>query len=363
MKILFICGNIEPSKDGVGDYTRRLCGEVISGGHQAEIISLFDSHVSSFKNEIQVTDKIEVDVYRIPLNNSFDSRKKMIQSVLDNGSFDWISLQFVPYSFNKKGIPNKLTKLLASLKGSFKWHFMFHELWLGLETQSSKKNKFIGMIQLSIIKKLVDKIKPEVIHTQSQVHLHYLNKNRIPTRILPLFGNIPVVISEHIHKNMDEFVLLFFGTIHKGAMTSLKNFISDLEKLKNEKAFKIVLIGRNGSALIEFIDILKECKIEYDVLGELNEYQISEKLLLADYGVSTTPYIISEKSGTVAAMKEHNLNVLCVSKDWDMADDVKIEIDKVSQYDNKEIKFKQPTTYNFGLNEICNQFLKSLNFK
>ena len=32
MKIVFICGCLEPGKDGVGDYTRRLSAELIDHG-------------------------------------------------------------------------------------------------------------------------------------------------------------------------------------------------------------------------------------------------------------------------------------------------------------------------------------------
>ena len=42
MKILFFCGSAEPGKDGVGDYTRRLCGELLRIGHETQILSLFD---------------------------------------------------------------------------------------------------------------------------------------------------------------------------------------------------------------------------------------------------------------------------------------------------------------------------------
>lgn len=40
MKFLFICGSLEPGKNGVGDYTRRLAGECIRMGHDAMILAL-----------------------------------------------------------------------------------------------------------------------------------------------------------------------------------------------------------------------------------------------------------------------------------------------------------------------------------
>ena len=46
MNILFICGSAEPGKDGVGDYTRRLCGELLRTGHRTRILALCDNHAS-----------------------------------------------------------------------------------------------------------------------------------------------------------------------------------------------------------------------------------------------------------------------------------------------------------------------------
>jgi hypothetical protein len=40
LNIVFLCGSLQPGRDGVGVYTRRLAGEVIRQGHQASIISL-----------------------------------------------------------------------------------------------------------------------------------------------------------------------------------------------------------------------------------------------------------------------------------------------------------------------------------
>ena len=45
MNILFICGSAEQSKDGVGDYTRRLCGALIRLGHNAQILSICDLYL------------------------------------------------------------------------------------------------------------------------------------------------------------------------------------------------------------------------------------------------------------------------------------------------------------------------------
>mgnify|MGYP003474349261 CR=1 FL=1 len=50
MKILFICGSLEPGKDGVGDYTRRFCGELLKMNYEVQILSINDLHSISYIN-------------------------------------------------------------------------------------------------------------------------------------------------------------------------------------------------------------------------------------------------------------------------------------------------------------------------
>ncbi len=51
-------------------------------------------------------------------------------------------------------------------------------------------------------------------------------------------------------------------------------------------------------------------------MGEQSPEIISEVLSKATFGISTTPAFLIEKSGSAAAMKEHGLNILCVSRPW-----------------------------------------------
>lgn len=105
MEILFICGSAEIGNDGVGDYTRRLCGKLIRSGHQAQILSLCDHQAVSFTSEIQVVEDIAVTVHRIPIAAPNKERLIWLQHILREFEPDWISLQYVPYSFNPKGLP------------------------------------------------------------------------------------------------------------------------------------------------------------------------------------------------------------------------------------------------------------------
>ena len=155
MKILFLCGSAEPGKDGVGDYTRRLCGELIRRGHQAQILSLCDLHSKVFINQIQIIENTEVVVNRIPIKSNYSNRLSITQFIAQEFTPDWISLQFVPYSFNSKGLPFWLPSFLRKINGEHKWHVIFHELWVRRGINVSLKRNFTSIMQQFIVKKLI----------------------------------------------------------------------------------------------------------------------------------------------------------------------------------------------------------------
>ena len=55
MKFAFICGSLEPGRNGVGDYTRRLAGELAAQGHECLLVSLNDvDHVDELGGGIHL---------------------------------------------------------------------------------------------------------------------------------------------------------------------------------------------------------------------------------------------------------------------------------------------------------------------
>src|SRR5690606_662431 len=100
---------------------------------------------------------------------------------------EWLSLQFVPYAFHKKGLPFGLGSQLRKIGGTTKWHIMFHELWIGMEVGASQKDVIIGIIQKYIIKKFNIEIKPKVIHSQTDLYQAQLKSIGLKSEILPLF--------------------------------------------------------------------------------------------------------------------------------------------------------------------------------
>lgn len=357
MKILFICGSAEPGKDGVGDYTRRLSGELVRIGHEVQILSLCDHQATLQTSEKQMIESTITLVNRIPISVSNDQRFTFTKEVLKKFQADWISLQFVPYSFNPKGLPFWLPSFLKGLKGNHKWHIMFHELWLGIDTESSFKHKCIGKLQQLIIKQIITNTHTNSINTQNKLYQFFLRYHEINSEVLPICGNIPL---RAVKKEISEFTqFVLFGTIHHGAPFS--DFIEDLLKISSKlsKPVKFVFIGKNGPELKNYTTILEAFKIHYEILGIQSEIVISQVLINSDYGISTTPYFQTEKSGVYAAYKEHQINTICVSRNWTPTKG-QYTIPQIIKYEKDNLKIIPTTVKGINVNSIAMQFINSI---
>jgi len=317
-KIVFICGCLEQGKDGVGDYVRKLSLELLRDGHDIKALSINDKFISAVGKES--FGKNDLSIFRIPMTMPEIERVSLAKEFIDNFKPDWLSLQFVIFSFDKRGLPFTFAKHFAELSKNVKLHIMFHELWVGMNTDASLRHKAWGFTQRHVIKSLVRKLKPLVISTQNTVYQTILNQEGIPSFHLPLFGNIEnksAVFSDiPLVKSRDTITILVFGTIHPDSL--IDQFAKEASLYAKESFTKMhmILIGRSGAEQNEFSRIWTSYGFSIDLLGEQDEEVISRKLSSATFGISTTTFAMIEKSGTVAAMIEHHLPVLCIAKLW-----------------------------------------------
>jgi hypothetical protein len=320
MKLLFLCGSIEPGKDGVGDYTRRLCGALIREGHQAQILALCDTQTSSFLTEIQVVEETEILVKRIPMASQHKQRLAWTQETLKEVAPDWISLQYVPYSFQPKGLAFWLAGFLKEIKGAYHWQLMFHELWIGMDTNAFFKSKCIGFLQQKIVVKILKTLGNPVVNTQTNLYLQKISILGYSPQLLPIFSNISktnVVETISVKKNSNEIRFGLFGGIHFGAPVQLFINAFQLELKKTKGAvLKFVFIGNCGDSIKEWTSVLDVEHIEYEILGYCSDQEISTALVSCDYGIATTPNILAQKSGSNMAMLQHGLSLICVARDW-----------------------------------------------
>lgn len=358
MKVLFLCGSLEPG-NGVGDYTRRFGSGLINKSHQVHILSLCDKGVTDFINEAQIVDGIEVFVSRIPKESSYQQRLIWTQNILNENRPDWISLQYVPYSYNYKGLPFWLPKFIKKIKGSYQWQIMFHELWVGIDVGADFKSKLIGFLQQIIVKKIIKVLDKPLINTQTNLYKYILSEIGYNSNLLPLFSNISNnnINIRNVTNESKEVCFALFGGIHYGA--PVKELITVLKKeinKTNEVSLKFIFIGNSGNALKEWTSVLDSEKIKYDVLGFSTDEEVSISLSNSHYGITTTPYLLVQKSGSVAALLDHKLPVLCVARQWEVSN---IEFDKTAEYDNV-IHFQEFDFTNFIYEEYKYKNMNSL---
>jgi hypothetical protein len=326
MRIAFICGSLEPGRDGVGDYTTRLAMELSQNGYEASIVAIHDLYLSSiYDSEEQLTREV-VKILRIPSTWPSKPRLSKVHNWISHINPEWISLQFVPFSFHRKGLPFFLKNELARLGKGRRWHIMFHELWVGMSTTSSKKHMVWGWMQKKIINSLHTRLKPTVTQTQCMLYYLQLKDMGIDVSRLPLFSNIPVDSAYKQSSQLSrsdallcsiEISIIMFGTIHpQASLDKLLNQLNDYRQ-KSECTISLTLVGNMGEYKKNWISKFQQAGISVQVHGEQHVECISKLLTKATFGVTTSAPATIEKSGTVAAMLEHSLPVICVGDCWE----------------------------------------------
>lgn len=326
MKIIFLCGSLEPGRDGVGDYTRRLTGELLRQKHQASINALQDNYIEGVLYEKQEQDNTEVSVIRLGKGVSAKKKCDEVSKFVNNLNPDWLSLQYVPFSYQKNGLPFFLGKYLKKIGAGRKWHIMFHELWVGMDKEAPWKHKIWGKGQAYIVRKIIEQLNPVISHTQTPLYKMQLDRIGHEVSLLPLFGNIPVHFSKNGSKEGQTISFVVFGQIQPGA--PIEQFAKELRDYGQDiqKEIQFIFIGHNGKELKNWVEICIKANFRTILYGEQDVNRISKVLSEADWGITSTPSFQLEKSGTVAAMIEHDLPIYCVARPWNTTKVPKIDI-------------------------------------
>jgi len=366
LKIVFICSCLEPGRDGVGDYTRRLACELIKQGHDLAAISINDEYIDDTVTALQQNEDVEVQVLRLPASQPLTKRLNDAKLYIDKFNPDWLSFQFVIFGYHPKGLPLWLNKFALLGKGR-KVHIMFHELWLGTEINASKKHFLWGKLQRYLISSLITKLKPTVIHTHTQLYIQQLSGIGVQSKHLSLFGNIPVM-GNKVPKSFKEdrsINMILFGHIHPNTPT--EKFALEVAEYVKRHQFgsSFTLVGNNGAETEYWIKQFENSGIKVNVLGEQSASNVSKAIANANIGISTTPAALLGKSGSVAAMREHGLPVICVPSAWEPTKFVNLVLPKgIMIYKNGNLEEMLNSELNFTLpisiSDIGNQFINAI---
>lgn len=327
MKIAFVTSCLEPGRDGVGDYTRLLAQECVRQGCECCLISLNDKFISQPTNSGHDTgDKIPV--LRLPACLNWSQRIVSAKNFVDQFNPDWVSLQFVPYGYQAKGIVFGLGKRLRHLTQGRKVHLMFHELWIGEHIGASLKDQVMGRLQKSFVLNLVKQLQPLVVHTSNEAYVAILKQHHILASRLPMFGAIPIsakdgdrwlfpelqTVGVNIHtENRNQFWLFgFFGALHPiWPPEPLFTYLHQAAT-QHQRQIALISIGRIGPGEELWNTLAKNYSDQFSFLklGERTPNKISEFFNSIDFGIATSPYALIGKSASVAAMLEHGLPII-----------------------------------------------------
>lgn len=333
MRLAFLCGALEPGRDGVGDYARRLAGQCIRQGHACALVSLADSHITEIQSAPQEIEGTPIPALRLPALLPWKTRTIRAHEQLAAFKPDWTSFQFVPFAFHAKGLCFGLGKYLEEINGAAAWHVMFHELWLGLGQNSPAKDRIYGALQRRIVLDLNTRLRPRVVHTQADPYRRVLARDHIQASILPLISNIPQIhqdgwdglleplVSGAMGEQAERSTLYLAGIL--GGVHPEWNAAAPVDALlplvrRAQKRLVLVFHGKNNLSP-EAFDTMKAAlqgRAHVVVAGQRSDAEISRILNTLDFGLATSPRQIIQKSGSVAAMLEHGLTVLMTRNDW-----------------------------------------------
>ena len=326
MKLVFICAALEPGRDGVGDYTRRLAGECTARGHGCTIIALHDPHVT----RVSEATAHDVRLIRLPAAAPWPDRLTCAADHLRRLAPDWVSWQLVAYGFHPRGfLPAALLQRAADLAGP-RCQVMLHELWLGLEAGASWRARATGWLQRRGVLCLLAQLDPECVQTSNAAYQEVLRRAGLDARVLGLFGNVPIAAGDpaetrplarwwpaaNTPRGDRPLVALTFGTLHPQWRpdATITWLLATARRLGRPPA--LIAAGRLGPSAAAILAAFRRRGIPVVTTGELDETTLSHLLRAADFGIAPHPWALIGKSGTAAAMLEHGLPVLVPRNDW-----------------------------------------------
>ncbi len=299
MKIAFVTSGLEPERDGVGDYTSLLAAECARRGHAVTRLALSDGHAQEVMEE--------PGLLRLPRTLDWAERQKLARRWLEAFSPDWVSLQFVAFGFDPRGLVGRLAGYLLAVLAGWPVHIFLHELWLGEEEGAGWKHRAWGWLQRRGVLAVLRGLDVRMIHTSNPAYVALLAWQGVTARRLPLFGSLPLPIVERPAAN-DAVVFALFGTLHP--VWPARPFFEYLREWPRPVAIHHAGQIGAGDGLWRDLEAAWGHEFQFRRLGRLAPQAVADFFAGADFGVATTPWALIGKSASVAAMLDCGLPVV-----------------------------------------------------
>ena len=336
MNILFICNNMPPMVDGVGDYTYNIASEFARHGHEVHVIC-------RKRNEIR-TDYDDLHIVPMVERWNKNTGKRIAQYVKDK-NIDVVSLQYVPHGFHPKGLPFGLVPCMEEVKKTgVKMMVFCHEVCIGMGKWHEIKRNAMAICMKSITTRVVGLCN--YVATSISHYKQRLNGFGIENIItMPIPSNIPnAVIGEEQRKalrcliaNDDDTVITLFGN------RNFTNVLKAIYKLlQSGYKIKVLALGKTNASIPQ-----GEPYIYYTGAREIAELasfiQVSDMLILPENIHSGC----SLKSGSLSAAIQFHVPV--ISNKGFMTEDV---LDSVVYYTESDTVDEYERTIKVLMNDI-----------
>jgi hypothetical protein len=332
MNLVFLCGSLEPGRDGVGDYTQALARACAAKGHVCRLAAFADKHLPASAPEETPTR------LRLPAALSWTDRARRLHRWLSAAPSDWVSWQLVPYSLHPKGIVPAATRhALAGVAraGPGRHHVMLHELWIGLSTREPWRARLTGWLQRRAWCALLRALAPHLVHTSNPAYVEVLRSAGLAAHQLPLPGNVPIAsttpeaaranVARALHGALPTqpppLIAVVFGTVHPqwNPQPTLAWLRDAGTALGRPPALLFVgRLGAHGERLVARLRADPSHGVLCAAAGERPASEVSEWLQAADCGVGLHPWTLIGKSAAVTDLLEHGLPVLVPRDDWQL---------------------------------------------
>jgi hypothetical protein len=307
--LVFISGCLEPGRDGVGDYTRTLAAECARRGHRVGLLSLAEPGPATDGPGDGLPS------LRLTPGQWREGGGARARRWLGDFSPDWACLQFVPYSFDRRGLFRGSIGPLADLLGAARRRqIFFHEIWIGSQVGAPLKARLIGWRQRSAVRELLGRLAPDCVHTSTGYYRDALATLGRRASILPMLGSVPDAGGEPLalpEVPAGALVCGHFGTLHPGWQPG--DFLADFAALAASLGRPAALVAAGGlgpgEPLFRQVAAEWEGRVKCLSLGRLDPGGLSRAFARFDLAVTSVPWNLRGKSSSAAALREHGLRV------------------------------------------------------
>jgi len=326
MRIAFLCGSLEPGRDGVGDYVAQLARGLTLLGHACQVVAVADRYA-----HVQHAGSVDgFELVRVPAARWHAGDIGAAAAKMYRFAPDWVSLQMVAYAYEKHGLLLRSPQRFSAFAPGARRHVMLHELWIGANARSGARERLVGAAQRWLLVRALRCWDAHAAHTSNPVYRELLARAGVHAELLPLAGNIRLVsttpqrarelLAARAGLSRDRTLLAgVFGALHPEWVEGA--WLDELAAACEVRRQKLALVhlGRAGAAGPVLWTALRARygeRVRFAALGELSAADVSVALQGLDLGIATTPWALVGKSGAVAAMLEHGVPVVATRSEY-----------------------------------------------